>query len=162
LTHKDGVRREAIQRLNWLALRLPKAEYLTFPGGLMSKCLFEEARDSFVYGQFLATIVLGFAFVERTLAALFQACGLDDTEQETFNQLLQTGRSIGWVTQEETDALERARLIRSPETYVRRPARQDPIDHRSAVKHGAPYTILEEDARHIITVVMNLLAKQLV
>ena len=46
-------------RLGWTAEIIPKAEYLTFPGGLISKHLFEEARYCFVYGQFLAVIVLG-------------------------------------------------------------------------------------------------------
>ena len=42
-------------RLDWLGANSPLAMYWTFPGGLLAKSLFEEARYSFVYGQFLAT-----------------------------------------------------------------------------------------------------------
>ena len=56
-------------RLDWIAEIMPTAEYLAFPSGFMAKYLFEEARYCFVYGQFLAVIVLGLAFLEKTLAA---------------------------------------------------------------------------------------------
>ena len=52
---------DRVHRLVWLASVLPQAEYYTFPGGWMAKHLYEEARYSFVYAQFLAAIVLGFA-----------------------------------------------------------------------------------------------------
>src|SRR2546428_6452661 len=55
-----------LERLQWLATELPPGEYLTFPGGLMAKFLFEETRYCFAYGQYLAVIVLGVAFIERT------------------------------------------------------------------------------------------------
>ena len=44
----------------------------------MAKFLFEETRYCFAYGQYLAVIVLGVAFIERTLAAEFYASGRND------------------------------------------------------------------------------------
>lgn len=56
LAREDAVcRDDRIARLEWFASVLPPAEYLTFPGGPMSKLLFEEMRYSFAYGQYLAT-----------------------------------------------------------------------------------------------------------
>jgi hypothetical protein len=147
-------------RFNWLADRMPDAEYLTFPGGLMSKCLFEEARHSFLHGRFLATIVLGFAFVERTLAALFQVHGLDRSEQESLGQLLCKARRMEWISHQEWEALERARGIPNPEAHFRRLPYRDSIEYQSIVTEGVPYTVIEQDAEYMITVVMNLLAKQ--
>lgn len=75
-------------RLSWLADLMPACEYVTFPGGWMAKHLFEEARYCFAYGQFLATIVLGMAYVERTLAALFYGAGRSDLENASISKLL--------------------------------------------------------------------------
>ena len=60
LNHEDTVNFEdRTARLDQLAKMIPKADYFTFPGALMSKYLFEECGYCFVYGQFLAVIVLG-------------------------------------------------------------------------------------------------------
>jgi len=66
LAHEDmNCKSDRVARLDWLASITPEAEYLTFPAGLTAKYLYEEARYSFVYGQFLASILLGFAFIVR-------------------------------------------------------------------------------------------------
>ena len=108
---------ERVERLRWLATQLPPAEYWQFPGGLMSKFLFEETRYCFVYGQYLAVVVLGVAFVERTLAAEFYASGRNDLERSGIAELLREARAIGWLTAAEHDAFDRARKIRNPVTH---------------------------------------------
>ncbi|MFQ5853840.1 MAG: hypothetical protein ACE5JU_25050 [Candidatus Binatia bacterium] len=163
LSREDATcRDDRIARLNWLGARMPPAEYLTFPGGLTAKYLFEEARYCFVYGQFLATIVLSLAFVERTLAALFYANGRDDLERANIRTLLREARNANWVTDEEFGALERARTLRNPVAHFRRPLHEGTIEYRAVQENEIPYAIIEQDARHAITVVMNLLAKNAV
>jgi len=62
LEHEESACREGrLERLSWLAQLMPQIEYRLFPGGWMAKQLFEETRYCFVYGQFLAAIVLGMA-----------------------------------------------------------------------------------------------------
>lgn len=78
---------ERVERLRWLATQAPSADYLTFPGGLLSKYIFEETRYCFAYGQYLAVIVLGVAFVERILAAEFYASGRNDMERSGISEL---------------------------------------------------------------------------
>ena len=96
LLNEDTVCREdRLARLTWLASMLPPADYLTFPGGSMAKLLFEEMRYCFAYGQFLATITLGFAYIERTLAAKFFAAGRADLERAGIMKLLQEARLHG-------------------------------------------------------------------
>src|SRR5437773_2713842 len=81
----------------------------------------EETRYCFVYGQFLAVIVLGVAFVERALAAEFYSSGRDDLERENISVLLREARHAGWLNAAEYSALDRARQIRNPVTHFRRP-----------------------------------------
>ena len=64
-------------RLQWLVENAPRSEYWAFHGGLITKSLFEETRYCFVYGQFLAATLLGLAYIEHTLAALFLRFGTE-------------------------------------------------------------------------------------
>jgi hypothetical protein len=153
---------ERVERLRWLAPQVPSAEYLTFPGGLMSKYLFEETRYCFAYGQYLAVIVLGVAFVERTLAAEFYASGRNDLERSGISELLREARDIAWLNTAEYEAFDRARKIRNPVTHFRRPGHSDGIEHRMVEENEYPYALIEQDARTIAAAVMHMLGRHAV
>ena len=132
LTREDNVcRQDRLTRLNWLATNAPDTEYWVFHGGSMSKYLFEEARYCFVYRQFLATIVLGIAYIEHTLAALFYASGRNELERAGISILLQEALAYSWIDQAEFDNLQRARRIRNPITHFRRPLHSGTIEYRT-------------------------------
>ena len=153
---------DRVKRLEWLASILPEREYLTFPGGLMAKFLFEEARYCFAYGQYLAVIVLGMAFIERTLAAEFYASGRNDLERATFIELLCEAQKIGWLTAIEYKAFDRARKIRNPVTHFRHPGHRENIQYRAVDESNYPYAVIEQDARIIAASVMHMVAKHAV
>ena len=148
-----------IERLKWLAVQTPSSEYLTFPGGLMSKYLFEETRYCFVYGQYLAAILLGVAFVERTLAVEFYASGRDDLERASLSELLREARDAGWLNTEEYEALHRARQIRNPVTHFRRPGYEDTVEYRMIKDNELAYSIIEQDARTVVSVALHILER---
>lgn len=153
---------ERVERLRWLAMQLPPAEYWQFRGGLMSKYLFEETRYCFVYGQYLAVIVLGVAFVERTLAAEFYSSGRNDLERSGIAELLCEARDTGWLTAAEYEAFDRARKIRNPVTHFRRPGHKQGIEHRMLEENEYPYVLIEQDARTIAAAVMHMLERHAV
>ena len=102
-----------LSRLDWLAERAPPGEFWTFPGGLLAKSVFEESRYCFVYGQFIATTLLGLAYVERTLAALFYGAGRNDLERASFARLLKEARKARLISEAEFEDLERIRESRN-------------------------------------------------
>lgn len=160
LTREDGIcRKDRLARLEWLANKLPDAEYWTFSGGLISKYLFEETRYCFVYGQFLATIVIGLSYIEHTLASLFYAIGRDDLERANISTLLREALNCGWMNQIEFDNLQRARETRNPITHFRRPGHDETIEYRAVTENELPYIIIEEDARHVVETVLHLLGR---
>lgn len=160
LTREDTVcRQDRLARLHWLIDKAPDAEYWTFPGGQMSKYLFEEARYCFIYGQFLSTIVLGLSYIEHTLASLFYASGQNDRERSSISVLLKEALSCGWINQSEFDNLEHAREIRNPVAHFRRPSHDETIEYRAVNEIELPYIIIEEDARHVMETVLHLLSK---
>ncbi|NJN84916.1 MAG: hypothetical protein HC802_23265 [Caldilineaceae bacterium] len=160
LTREDEVcHPDRLARLQWLSGISPKAEYWTFPGGLLAKCLFEEARYCFVYGQFLAAIVLGIAYIEHTVAALFFATGRNDLERASLTQLLKEALNHGWINQREYANLQHARQIRNPITHFRKPGDDETIEYRLVMGNELPYSIIEEDAHHVIETALRLLEK---
>jgi hypothetical protein len=64
LAEDRGCLKQRADQLAWLLKVTPPAELWLFPGGWLGQQLFEEARYSFIYGQFVASAVLGFAHVE--------------------------------------------------------------------------------------------------
>ena len=153
---------ERLERLCWLERQAPIAEHWLFRGGLMSKYLFEETRYSFVYGQYLAVIVLGTAFVERMLAAEFYASGRGDLERASISKLLEESRELGWLSVVEYDAFERARQIRNPVTHFRHPMHHEGIDRRMVEENEHAYNLIEQDARTIVGAVMHMLSRHAV
>ena len=163
LPHEDTVNLEdRTERLDWLAEIMPEAEYLTFPGGLMTKYLFEECRYCFVYGQFLAVIVLGLAFLEKTLASWFFSAVRDDLERASIARPLAEARNAGWLTEGEHEKLERIRLTRNPVTHFRHPLAEDSVELRALDREDHPYSVIANDARDVIVAVMHMLGRNAV
>lgn len=148
------------ERLSWLASRAPAAEIWTFSGGWLSKHLFEEARYSFVYGQYIAASVLGYAFVERTLGSLFYASGRNDLQRATGKKLIHEAMQINLLSAEEALAFNRARQLRNPLVHFKPPLQQESPDTRAYATGKQPYEIVESDAKHILEVMFRLVAKQ--
>jgi hypothetical protein len=152
-------REDRLDRLRWLTDQAPKAEYWLFPGGLMSMSLFEEARYCFVYGQFLATVVLGLSYIEHTLAALFYRSGRNDLERSGIAELLKEALKTQLIDRSEFDDLNHAREVRNPITHFRRPLFDDTVEHRAIERDELPYTVIEQDAFHVMRTVLRLLDK---
>lgn len=124
--------------------------------------LLEEARYCFTCGQYLATAVLGVAFVERLLAAKFFAAGRDDLERAGGHSLLGEARRCGWITEAEYVQLDRIRQLRNPLVHFRRPLASGTVERRALRQAREPEHIVEEDARRILGAVFSVLAKQAV
>lgn len=153
LCHEDRV-----ARLEWLARRMPEADYLAFHG-LMTKFLFEEARYCFAYGQFLATIVLGLAYVEHSLAAMLYTTGLDEAERARAIDLFQVALDRGSIKEDEFDSLDRARRLRNAVVHFRSPLDPESVECRALIEHERPYSVLECDAKHVLEVAFHMMRR---
>ena len=151
---------DRLSRLEWLSDNSPRAEYWLFPGGLLAKSLFEEARYCFVYAQFLATILLGLAYIERTLAALFYGAGRNDLQRASLSTLLSKAHAEGLIEDREFHDLERIRKSRNAYTHFRRPGHKETMEAQAILKNEAPYIIIEQDATAVISAVFRMVAKE--
>jgi len=139
----------------------PECEYIGFQGGLITKYLFEETRYCFAYGQYLATIVLGLAFIEQSLASQFYAVGRDDLKRSTVSNLFDEALKDGWITQTEFDNLDHARRIRNPVAHFREYSKDDRLEMRAVEENDYPYSILESDAYHVMETIFHLMRRKL-
>jgi hypothetical protein len=163
ISHEDEIcHADRVERLRWLAAELLRTDYLRFPGGLLAKFLFEEIRYCFAYGQYLAVIVLGMAFIERTLAAEFYAAGRNDLERSSLSGLLREAKNARWLSEKEYEAFDHGRRIRNPVTHFRHPEHHENIEHRMVEENEYPYIMIEQDARTIVAAVMHMVGRNAV
>lgn len=158
----EGCRPQRAERLAWLLSVTPSAKIWTFSGGWLGLHLFEEARYSYVYGQFLATTILGFAYVERSLASLLYRDGRDDMERARSETLFREARRAGLLTEDELAALDKARRLRNALTHFRRPLDKSLPETRSYEEDREPHEVVEDDARLVLEAAFRLVEKQAV
>ena len=140
IARQDIVSRpERIARLEWLAENYPSSDVgFILYGGRLSLRLLEEAKYCFAYGQFLATAILGVAFIERVVAARFYAAGRDDLERAGGLDLLREALRSGWISREEFDRFDRVRHLRNPIVHFGRPLAPDTIERRAVLTDNHP------------------------
>lgn len=150
---------ERLSRLQWLVEKAPNAQYWAFPGGWMAKSLFEETRYCFVYAQFFATVVLGLAYIERTLAALFFAAGRDELERASLSTLLKEAQIEGLLSHMEFESLERIRENRNGYAHFRRPLHPNSVEPRAIADNEVPESVVAGDATAVMLAVFRMVAR---
>lgn len=151
----DGDAENRVQRLTWLAGLAPKAAHWIFDDGIAARVLFEEARYCFVYGQFVAVILLGVAFLERSLAARIYGTGDNAYERAHLPSLLSIAQERGWLSPEECARIDSLRDKRNPLAHFRGPGDPSRLEWKAALRNVAPYQVFEEDARAVLETVMH-------
>ena len=150
---------DRVSRLRWVAGNDPRTDYWAFHGGSITKSLFEESRYCFVYGQFLAATLLGLAYIEHTLAALFHASGRNDLKRAGFAKLIAEAYSVNLIDAEELENLRRIGAKRNAYAHFRPPGYKDGLERRSICEDEAPYWIIEKDAVDVIAAALRMVCK---
>lgn len=149
---------DRIARLDWLAANCPVSEFgFMVEGGWVSLRLLEEAKYCFVYGQFLASAILGVAFIERVIAARFFAAGRDDLERASGFDLLREALRTGWMSPDEFEQFDTVRRLRNPIVHFRRSLAPDTIEHRAVRGDTHPEVLVENDAKEILIGALHVL-----
>ncbi len=154
----DTCYEDRLFRLKLLAERTPTGNYWSFDG-LAGKHLFEEARYCFVYGQFLATVLLGIAYLETALAASFYASGRNDLQTASFSKLLNEALSVGLISIDEYQEMDRVRNERNAYGHYRRPLHEELIESRALKGDELPYDIIERDATAVMRLLLRIIGK---
>jgi hypothetical protein len=139
---------ERAARVRWLSGVIPRAGMLM---PLETGLVFEEAKASFVYGNFVAVIVLAAAFIEHWFLASLEARGYHKEASQGLAAAIICARRNNLVDSIILDQADRLRLIRNPFVHLRE------FDHKHGINQRMARTrnfdigaFLENDAKEAL------------
>ena len=113
--------------------------------------VFEEATASFVYGSFVATVVLAAAFVEHWFVASLSARGFQKEADQGLAAAISCARANKLVNELILDKADHLRLIRNPFVHLKSFDHQHGISQRMAKTRDFDLpALLEKDAKEAI------------
>jgi hypothetical protein len=112
--------------------------------------VFEEAKRSFVYGNFVSAIVLAASFVEHWLVASLGSRGYEKEAARGLAASTKVARAKNLVNEALLDRVDHLRLIRNPFVHLKSFDHEHTVGQRS-LKHGThPEALLEGDAKEAL------------
>jgi hypothetical protein len=140
---------ERAARIRWLATVIPKNKIFAMP--LETGLVFEEAKSSFVYGNFVAVTVLAAAFIEHWFIASLGNRGFEKEASRGLAAAIRCARTHRLVDSLILDKADRVRLIRNPFVHLRPFEDQQTVGQRMYQKREYDVAaLLEDDAREAL------------
>lgn len=146
-------------RMSWLGKRLRENDLYLLQDGTFSKLLFNEILECFVGGQFIATIVLGFSFIERTIAGRLSHVGKKAAARGSSEELIESALQWEWLTQTEHDHINELRTLRNPIVHFREPLTETRPEVKATLNARSTAQMLETDAKKILEAAIHVLGK---
>jgi len=135
-------------RLRWLSDVIPKnVGFALLPETFY---LFEEAKSSFVYGNFVAVIVLAASFIEHWFAARLGACGYEKEASQCLSASIKVARANNLVNSMLLNKIDKLRVIRNPFVHLKSFDHEHRVDQRSWKQRLHPEALLESDAKEAL------------
>jgi hypothetical protein len=147
-----------LERLALLNEKIKKGDLYFLQDGKRSRLIFQEAADSYVNGQFISCIALGFSFIERTIAGRLWHLNMRSLSKKSGESLLLEAQNRMWISEGEFSSLNNLRRLRNYTVHF-----QPPSDEESNVKDlfaPDPRSIdFEENAKKVMLAAINVLHK---
>lgn len=135
----------------------PPADMLLI-GGIPSMFAIEEIKRSFIYSNFMATILLAQTFVEHSLGGSYRLSGRDPIVEQGFKKLIERALADGHISAELAAKLHELRNMRNPYVHPNAGLTSRSYMGRLAEKKVYdPETLLEQDARYAVQIVVDYL-----
>ncbi|MFI0847160.1 hypothetical protein [Mesorhizobium sp. IMUNJ 23232] len=128
-------------------------------GGTVAHTALTEARSSFVYGNFAATILLCQSLAENNLAGLLHVAGEDLPAKVGFHETLRRCLAMGFLSSEEVADLKRLADLRNPLSHFRNVNDPNNLVRRSVGEGGFAEDVLARDAHFAIATASRLMSK---
>ena len=148
-----------LYRLEWLTKRIPEQDLYLLQDGVFSQLLFNEISECFINGQFIATIVLGFSFIERAIAGRLSFIGDKKIAAGTSEQLINAAHKKGWLTETECNHLNDLRKLRNPVVHFKEPLDLSRPEVASILRTKTTPQLLEGNAQQILEATIHVLNK---
>jgi hypothetical protein len=125
---------------------IPEDSLMTF-GGLETMTALIETRLAYVNGLHFCTILSAISVLERQIAGMLYAKGLESAKRMSFEDLLKRANDDGLLRPGERSDFEEFRHLRNAYAHFREPLHELSSVRRS-VKHDLPFDdLLQRDAQ---------------
>jgi hypothetical protein len=148
-----------LTRASWLARHIREDDIYFMQDGTFSQLLFKEVLSTFVAGQHIATIVLAFSLIERTVAGRLAFVGDIPTAKAKSEVLLKNALERGWLKPEEYKLLNKLRNLRNPIVHFRDHLSETRPEVRAVLSARTAEQVLEGDALKILEATIHVLQK---
>ncbi|HWR73125.1 MAG TPA: hypothetical protein VN604_08135 [Nitrospirota bacterium] len=135
-------------RIRWLTQVIPKNMGFMMP--METFYVFEEAKASYVYGNFVAAIILAASFVEHWFAAGLGMRGYEKEASRGLAASIKVAREKNLVDPALLNMVDRLRLIRNPFVHLKPFEHKHNIGQRSLKQRIHPEAKLESDAQEAL------------
>lgn len=135
-------------RIRWLSKVIPKNYGFAMP--LETASVFEEAKSSFIYGNFVAAIVLAAAFVEHWFIASLASRGYEKQASKGLAACIEVARDNNLVDALVLDKADQLRLIRNPFVHLKSFDHKHNVGQRAWKSKNDPWALLETDAKEAL------------
>lgn len=144
----------------WLSRRLRENDLFLLQDRKFSKLLFKEVLESYVGGQFIATIVLGFAFIERAIAARLSYVGEAGVKTMNSEELVKRAFARKWLTDDEFHEIDELRCkLRNPVVHFREHSAESRPEIQAISSAMTTEQMLEKGAKRILESAIHVLVK---
>lgn len=153
-------RTERADRAAWIArLGWPEEGWVFFGGhGVVNP--WDELRQTFIHGEYVATILCGQAFLEYLLAGLLESQEQRSVGRSGLAGLLRRVRDLGWITPDEHDVLDRVRQMRNPYAHYRNFDHPESLTRRAIAANESVELVVERDARAVVEALLHLVNRR--
>ena len=141
------------------------AEGSIIPGGYQAYTCWQEARHTFVYGDFAATVVLAQAYFEGLLGAnnhMTEALDINENEK-TFvhlKDILNNAKAHGVISKEDEIDILLVSRKKNALAHFKKMSIADNLERRAMNKQEALPVLLERDASFALKVMFRVLSRQ--
>ena len=136
------------ERIRWLSTIMPVSTGYLMP--LECAKVFHEAKDCFVYGQNVATVVLASAFVEHWLSGILNARGSRKEAAKGLAAAVDYCRAKDVLPAVICDRVDALRKIRNPFVHLKAHDHEHALGPRMLKMRTHPETLLERDAKEAL------------
>ena len=148
-----------LTRAKWLETNFRRDDIYFFQDGVFSKLLFSEILECYIGGRDIAVIVLGFSFIERSIAGRLAHTGSANASALSGEELLEAARDRQWISVGEQQELNEVRKIRNPIVHFKNSLHMTRPEIKSLMAARTTKEMLERDAKQVLKAAIRMLSK---
>lgn len=123
--------------------------------------IFDEAVHSYIFGQYVATIILAQAFIERRFQEYFHIRLDDKRAKYTLGKFIKEFKGTDFLPDFILDKIDKIRLKRNPFVHHRMPLQKDTLMARAFNSETHPDELLHNDAKDALEVMFHMVQRRI-